>query len=276
MTLYILDITPSLHCLTGDHIMKLQHSPDNFSSSLLLWPADWKFENIWHDTDLICGPLIGPSNLTEPSHWPLVTIPAFHWPLVTIPASHWPECHNTGLWLAADTWACLWESRSLQTELSLPRTLLHWALTRDRCRHQLCALITFRKTFIMGQRCAIGRLGTWGHQVSYTWCHSSWWKTLIVKFRFWINLKLCNCRDKPSWFNVVANALQYNANGQHLNKWFISSIISLTCFEKAFFVPITCYIERPLHWTACERRTLLGSGRQSMAWPRPGLAPSIR
>ena len=101
--------------------------PDNFSSSLLLWPADWKFENIWHDTDMICGPLIGPYSPTEASHWPLVTITA----------SDWPESHYPGLWLAADTWACLWESRSLQTELSLPRTLLHWALTRDRCRHQL-------------------------------------------------------------------------------------------------------------------------------------------
>ena len=124
--------------------MKLQHSSsssDNFSSSLLLYPADWKFENIWHDTDMIC--------------WFLIII-----------ASHWPDTHSTGLLLAANNWACLWESRSFQTEPSLPYSPpLHWPLLQ-RTGGGTSSVITFGQTFIMCQHCA---MRGWAGEV--TQCH---------------------------------------------------------------------------------------------------------
>ena len=144
--------------------MKLRHSSSSSDNFSWLWPADWKFGNIWHDTDMICWSLIGPCSQIDPSHWPVVTIQSLYE----------PDTHNTGLSLAANTWACLWESRSFQTEPSLPRTLLHWPLTTtDRCRHQLSDVITFGQTFIMCQHCAIERLDWRGQQVSSTCLNSS-------------------------------------------------------------------------------------------------------
>ena len=73
-------------------------------SSLLLRSADWKFENIWHDTVIIWWPLIGQVDTCRPSHWPWVTITHLTGLSLVSCIRHQPLI---GLWILTES---VWES----------------------------------------------------------------------------------------------------------------------------------------------------------------------